>query len=138
VNLIVLAIAGAAGTLARYGFGLLITAWLRGVGSNTAVSNTAVSNTAVSEFPLGTLIINVLGSFVLSYVTTLALNGRLSPDLRLAIGTGFCGAFTTFSTFELEAHGLIAGGANLEAGLYVFGNLLLGFAAVLLGRWLAA
>jgi fluoride exporter len=128
MNLIVLAIAGAAGTLARYGFGLLIAAWLRGFGSNGVVSG----------FPLGTLIINVLGSFVLGYVTTLALNGRLSPDLRLAIGTGFCGAFTTFSTFELEAQGLIARGANLEAGLYVVGNVLLGFAAVLLGRWLAA
>jgi fluoride exporter len=122
MNLLVLAIAGAFGTLARYGLGLLMVGWVRGFGSS---------------FPLGTLVINVLGSFVLSYVTTLALNGRLSPDLRLAIGTGFCGAFTTFSTFEFEAHGLISRGANLEAGLYVLGNLLLGFVAVLLGRWLA-
>jgi fluoride exporter len=122
MTLLVLAIAGAFGTLARYGLGLLVAAWLRGFGSG---------------FPLGTLLINVLGSLLLSYVTTLGLNGRLSSELRLAIGTGFCGAFTTFSTFELEAHGLISGGANLEAGLYVFGNLLLGFAAVLLGRWLA-
>jgi fluoride exporter len=121
MNLLALAIAGATGTLARYGLGLLIVGWMRGFGSS---------------FPLGTLVINVLGSFVLSYVTTLALNGRLSPDLRLAIGTGFCGAFTTFSTFELEAHGLISRGANLEAGLYVIGNLLLGFVAVLFGRWL--
>ena len=122
MNLLALAIAGATGTLARYGLGLLIAGWLRGFGSS---------------FPLATLVINVLGSFVLSYVTTLALNGRLSPDLRLAIGTGFCGAFTTFSTFELEAHALISRGANLEAGLYVIGNLLLGFAAVLVGRSLA-
>jgi fluoride exporter len=122
VNILALAIAGAFGTLARYGLGLLIAGWLRGFGSS---------------FPLGTLVINVLGSFVLSYVTTLALNGRLSPDVRLAIGTGFCGAFTTFSTFELEAHGLISRGSNLEAGLYVMGNLILGFAVVLVGRWLA-
>ena len=122
MNLLALAIAGAFGTLARYGLGLLIVGWMRGFGSS---------------FPLGTLVINVLGSFVLSYVTTLALNGRLSPDLRLAIGTGFCGAFTTFSTFELEAHGLISRGANLEVGLYVIGNLVLGFVAVLFGRWLA-
>lgn len=121
MNLLALALAGATGTLARYGLGLLIAGWMRGLGSS---------------FPLGTLLINVLGSFVLSCVTTLALNGRVSPDLRLAIGTGFCGAFTTFSTFELEAHGLISRGANLEAGLYLLGNLVLGFAAVLLGRWL--
>lgn len=122
MNLLALAIAGATGTLARYGLGLLIAGWMRGFGSS---------------FPLGTLAINVLGSFVLSYVTTLALNGRLSSDMRLAIGTGFCGAFTTFSTFELEAHSLISRGANFEAGLYLFGNLLLGFVAVLVGRWLA-
>jgi fluoride exporter len=125
VNLLALAVAGAFGTLARYGLGLLIADLMRGLPSG------------LSEFPLGTLAINVLGSSVLAFVTTLALDGRLSPDVRLAIGTGFCGAFTTFSTFELETHGLLTRGANLEAGLYLVGNLALGFAAVLLGRWAA-
>jgi fluoride exporter len=125
VNLIALAIAGAFGTLARYGLGLLIAGWLRG------------SPSSISGFPLATLVINVLGSFVLAFVTTLALQHRLNPDVRFAIGTGFCGAFTTFSTFELETHGLLTRGANLETGLYLIGNLALGFAAVLLGRWAA-
>ena len=122
MNLLALAIAGACGTLARYGLGLLIQSWLARAGSS---------------FPLGTLAINVLGSFVLAYVTSLALAGRVSPELRLAIGTGFCGAFTTFSTFELEAHGLISRGATLEAALYLAGNLALGFLAILAGRALA-
>lgn len=122
MNLLALALAGCAGTLARYGLGLVIQGWLARGGSS---------------FPLATLCINVLGSFVLAYITALALSGRVSPDVRLAVGTGFCGAFTTFSTFELETHGLLARGAMLEAGLYVLGNLILGFVAVLAGRALA-
>lgn len=111
-------LAGGFGTLARYGLGMAFKNWL------------AVSG---SSFPLGTLVINVLGSFMLSLITALALQNRVSDDWRLLIGTGFCGAFTTFSTFELEAQTLYQKGANLEMLLYVFGNLMLGFLAVLLG-----
>ena len=111
-------LAGGFGTLACYGLGMAFKNWL------------AVSG---SSFPLGTLVINVLGSFMLSLITALALQNRVSDDWRLLIGTGFCGAFTTFSTFELEAQTLYQKGANLEMLLYVFGNLMLGFLAVLLG-----
>ncbi len=114
-------IAGGFGTLARYGLGLAFKNWF---GSS-------------SSFPLATLVINVLGSFFLSWMTSLALQNRVSDDLRLIIGTGFCGAFTTFSTFELETHGLFAKGANLEGLIYVLGNLVLGFLAVLLGIFVA-
>ncbi len=111
-------LAGGFGTLARYGLGLVFKNWL------------AISG---SSFPLGTLVINVLGSFILSFVTALALQNRVSEDWRLLIGTGFCGAFTTFSTFELETHALFSKGANLEMLMYLFGNLILGFLAVFLG-----
>ena len=111
-------LAGGFGTLARYGLGLAFKNWL------------AVSG---SSFPLGTMVINVLGSFILSLITALVLQNRVGDDWRLLIGTGFCGAFTTFSTFELETHALYSKGANLEMLMYVFGNLILGFLAVLLG-----
>ena len=111
-------LAGGFGTLARYGLGMAFKNWL------------AVSG---SSFPLGTLVINVLGSFMLSLITALALQNRVSDDWRLLIGTGFCGAFTTFSTFELEAQTLYQKGAHLEMLLYVFGNLMLGFLAVIFG-----
>ncbi|GGJ32572.1 fluoride efflux transporter CrcB [Deinococcus roseus] len=100
---------------------------------NAAVQGQA----AASGFPLGILLINVLGSFLLALVSTLALKGLLSESVRLAIGTGFIGAFTTFSTFEWDTDQLIRDGRLGSAGLYVLGNLLLGFVAVQLGRWVA-
>ncbi len=114
---------GALGTLARYGVTLLTQSWLP---------------RSAQDFPWATLTVNVIGSFVLAVVVFLALNGRVSQDVRLALGTGFCGAFTTFSTFALETDALLTRGAWLEGTLYVVGNLLLGFLAVSLGKALAA
>ena len=112
-------LAGALGTGARYG----LTLWIgHGLGARF-------------DFPLATLWINVAGCLLLSAITTFALQ-RAAPDLRLILGTGFCGAFTTFSTFELEADALLRRAPNL-AFWYVSGNLLLGFAAIWAGRWLA-
>lgn len=119
MRLVWIAVFGALGSLARYGVGLAAKAWLG------------------ASFPYGTLAVNLVGSFVLALIVTLALSGRVSEELRLAIGVGFCGAFTTFSTFELEVQQLIAAGRPLEASAYVVSSLALGFGAVLLGQWVA-
>ncbi|MFC4456535.1 fluoride efflux transporter CrcB [Deinococcus sonorensis] len=116
-----IALGGALGALARHALSVLIQTRL-GQGSWAA-------------FPLGTLVINVLGSFLLGLVITLNLRGLLSPALRLAFGTGFVGAFTTFSTFEWESDLLLRNGEAGRAALYLLGNLLGGYVAVLLGRW---
>lgn len=123
-----LMIAGAGGTLARYGVGIWVAQW-------TQRAQPGVLQPAA--FPLSTLIVNVLGSFLLAFLVTLALKGWVSPDLRLILGTGFLGAFTTFSTFELEAAQLLESRLWPEATYYIAGNLLLGFMAILLGRALA-
>lgn len=117
MRLVWIAVFGALGSLARYGVGLAAKAWLG------------------ASFPYGTLAVNLVGSFVLALIVTLALSGRVSEELRLAIGVGFCGAFTTFSTFELEVQQLIAAGRPLEASAYMVSSLALGFGAVLLGQW---
>lgn len=114
-----IAVFGALGSLARYGVGLAAKAWLG------------------ASFPYGTLVVNLVGSFVLALIVTLALSGRVSEELRLAVGVGFSGAFTTFSTFELEVQQLIAAGRPLEAFAYVVSSLALGSGAVLLGQWVA-
>ncbi|GGR18609.1 fluoride efflux transporter CrcB [Deinococcus ruber] len=117
-----IALGGALGALARSALSTLVQGRLSGG--------------HWAGFPLGTLLINVLGSFLLGLIMALNLRGLLSAPLRLALGTGFVGAFTTFSTFEWESSALLRGGEGLRAGLYIFGNLLAGYVAVLLGRWL--
>lgn len=119
-----IAIGGALGAPARYFLSLSIQGRL---GSATWAA-----------FPLSTLIINTLGSFLLGVVLTLDLRGLVSPALRLAFGTGFVGAFTTFSTFVWESELLLRSGKGGRAALYIFGNLLMGYGAVLFGRWVGA
>lgn len=127
-----LMMAGALGAGSRYGLTLLIQGWMGQRGAHTFLITTLGAT-----FPLGTLIINVTGSFLLSFLTTLAIHEVINPDYRLIWGTGFLGAYTTFSTFELESEGLLAQGQWGNASVYILGNVILGFIAVLLGRALA-
>jgi len=88
-----------------------------------------------THFPLGTFLINVSGSFLLGVLGALIAQ-KMSPNsetLRLALGVGFLGAFTTFSTFEFETHELLADGSWLTAAANMFGSLLVGLIAVRLG-----
>lgn len=94
-----------------------------------------------ARFPLGTFLINVGGSFLLGLLGgLLALKGGPNSDaLRLALGVGFLGAFTTFSTFEYETHALLEDGVWLGATLNVVLSVVVGLVAVRLGllaaRW---
>ena len=91
---------GIVGTLARY----FVGAWLQG---------------PHVLFPRGTLVINITGSFVLGFVMRLATASTLvSPDVRGALSVGFCGAFTTMSTFSYETVALVSGGDYWRAGMY--------------------
>jgi CrcB protein len=88
-----------------------------------------------ARFPLGTFLVNVGGSFVLGFVAGLLATRTLphADSLRLALGVGFCGGFTTFSTFEYENHALLEDGAWLAAAANVTLSLLAGLLAVRLG-----
>ena len=89
-------------------------------------------------FPLGTLLVNVTGSFVLGLFSTWATaRTTLDPAWRLFVATGFVGAYTTFSTFEYETHRLTEAGATGWATLNVAASVLAGFLAVRLGAGLA-
>jgi CrcB protein len=85
-------------------------------------------------FPWGTLIINVTGSFILGWFYA-AYGSRLivSETLRLAVATGFLGAYTTFSTYMFESDSLIRDGAQIKAILNLLGSVILGLVAVRLG-----
>ncbi|WP_048191600.1 fluoride efflux transporter CrcB [Pyrolobus fumarii] len=84
-------------------------------------------------FPLGTLVVNVLGSFLLGFVLGAAkFYGVFTREQRLFLATGFAGGFTTFSTFSYETFTLLSE-MPLYAALNIVANVLAGLAAVYLG-----
>ena len=91
-------------------------------------------------FPWGTLIVNVLGSFIIGFFATLT-----GPDGRMFIGStarqavmiGFCGGYTTFSSFSLQTLNLVQDGEWVYAGANITGSVLLCLAAVWAGHILA-
>jgi CrcB protein len=107
---VAVALGGALGSMARF--------WL----------TAAMTVLTGPRFPWGTLLINVLGSFVIGFVAAITLTpGRIAmhPDLRIFLMTGVCGGFTTFSAFSLQTLELIqAGDLGLAFG-YAVGSVLL-------------
>lgn len=87
-------------------------------------------------FPFGTLLVNVLGSFIMGVVYALGQVSHVSPELKAMIGVGFLGALTTFSTFSNETLLLMQDGEWLKAGLNVVLNLTICLAVVYLGQQL--
>ena len=99
----------------------------------------AITRLAGPGFPLGTLIVNILGGFAIgALVEVMALRWSVAPETRLFLITGILGGFTTFSAFTLELGGMIERGDIATAGLYalasVLGSLGAFFAALALFR----
>jgi CrcB protein len=94
-----------------------------------------VSGMAEGRFPLGTFLVNVIGSFVLGVLAAALLprSGTHADALRLAVGVGFCGGFTTFSAFALETHALLEDGAFWPAAANVAASVAAGLLALRLG-----
>jgi fluoride exporter len=112
---------GIAGTLARY----LLQGWVQ-------------ARAGAVGFPVGTLAINLVGSFALGFVIRYATGSAVvSPELRGGLTIGFCGAFTTMSTFSYESMKLLGDGEYWYAGLYMGGTILGCLAAVIAGTVLA-
>ena len=112
-----LAIAGALGTLARYGIGV------------------ASVTTFGTLYPYGTFFINVLGSFLFGFLAGLP---RISPEWQTILLTGFLGGFTTFSAFAFENYQLLGQHRYIAFAIHVAGQNIFGIVAVLLGFVLAA
>ena len=85
-------------------------------------------------FPMGTFIVNIAGCFLIGLLEALAAkNNLISPEWRLALTTGFCGGFTTFSTFSNENINLLHNGDYLLFSIYLILSIVLGLSAVVLG-----
>jgi fluoride exporter len=88
-----------------------------------------------TRFPLGTFAVNVSGSFLLGFLGTVVAQKVMpsSEAMRLALGVGFLGAFTTFSTFEFETHALAGDGSWVLAALNIVASVFFGLLAVRAG-----
>lgn len=86
-----------------------------------------------TAFPAATLLINITGAFLLGILTGSGVSG----PLRLLLGDGFLGAYTTFSTFMYEGFHLFAGRKALNAAVYILGSLILGILGFILGYGIA-
>ena len=88
----------------------------------------------LSSIPLGTLCVNISGCFIIGIIYALANKGDiLSPEMRLLLATGFCGGYTTFSSFAYENISLLQDGEFFYTSLYVLLSVLIGFVAVYTG-----
>ena len=110
------ALGGAAGSVLRYCIGLCL------------------KSPAGSAFPLATFLVNLVGSFLIGLLAgAAARSGWMSGDGWLLLAAGFCGGFTTFSTFSLEGLRMLQSGNFLFALLYLGGSVALGLALCALG-----
>jgi fluoride exporter len=109
-------IGGGTGALARY------------------VAASAIMTRFGGKFPLGTLVINLTGSFLIGFLmTVLTERWQVDPRWRLLLVVGFLGGYTTFSSFEYETYTAVRDGEMWVGMINVVGSVMLGYAAVWLG-----
>jgi fluoride exporter len=106
-TILAIAGAGAVGSVSRYLLGVY------------------VQRSTHLAFPIGTLVVNVLGSLLIGLLAGHFMNDESLPVLKSALMVGFCGGFTTFSAFSLETFGLLAGGEYAKAAGYVLASVAL-------------
>ena len=110
-NILLVAIGGAIGFVCRY----------------------LLSGINVASWPWGTFAVNILGSLFIGLLVGLVSKGIVSPEIKLLLVTGFCGGFTTFSTFANDSFSMMKAGDALQMALYLAASVVIGILAVWLG-----
>ena len=118
-NILLVAIGGAAGSVARF------------------ISNKYVSPLFDNPFPLGTFLVNIAGCFIIGILYGISVKHQLlTKEVQLLLMTGFCGGFTTFSAFTLEGMVLMQEQRLITFFLYFALSVIVGLAATFAGVWL--
>lgn len=118
-NLLLVGLGGGLGSICRY------------------IAGTFIQQQSTSSFPYGTLIVNILGSLLIGVLMGIVgKNFSYSLDIKLLFITGFCGGFTTFSTFSAENFQLLQNGQYSWAFIYTLTSITLGILAMGCGWWM--
>ena len=121
MNILLVALGGAMGSVSRY----LLGTWVQSASRSI-------------DFPYGTLTVNLLGCFVIGFLSQLAeARGAFTPESRALIFVGILGGFTTFSSFGNDTINLVRDGETFNALANIGANVILGLALVWLGRTVA-
>ena len=107
-NILLVALGGAVGSVCRY----------------------LLSGLNMASWPWGTFAVNILGSLIIGLLVGLVSKGIISPEMKLLLVTGFCGGFTTFSTFANESFGMMKAGDVLITAIYIGASIVVGILAV--------
>ena len=112
-TLLLIAIGGSAGSVCRY------------------LCQQFVQDHYPSSIPLGTLFVNIAGCFIVGMVYSLSEKGSIvSPEMRVFLVTGFCGGFTTYSSFSYENVRMVLDGEFYYTAVYILASVVIGFGAV--------
>ncbi|GIV55159.1 MAG: putative fluoride ion transporter CrcB [Candidatus Kapaibacterium sp.] len=115
-NVVLVGVGGMLGSIARYGVAVFF------------------STRMPLGFPYGTLTVNIVGCFLIGVVVGLAGRGNfVTPEVRLFLATGFCGGFTTFSSFAYEVVEMVKAHRYELAVAYVVGSVVVGIGATVVG-----
>jgi fluoride exporter len=113
--------------------------WLIGIGGSLGAAGRYLLGNFINNkkkpghFPWGTWVINITGSFLLGILYKLHLTNEISDWMWVFVGVGFCGAYTTFSTFGYETITLLQSNKKILAGLYVFSSVIVSIVTAAMG-----
>ena len=109
-----------------------------GIGSVLRYLISKALNPRFTHFFLGTFLVNMIGCLAIGLILGFSMKGNyLNQNQTLILATGFCGGFTTFSTFAFEKYSLLDSGEFIHFSLYLLASICIGVVAVAAGLWLA-